>query len=84
MLSEIMAPKIQPDVIEDWLGEGVSMMRIVLIKVDPVIVKVTLTLDRMGWEKTSDLVRGESVEPMMMMMIQIAIWDRNQCEQMEN
>ena len=48
MLSEIMAPKIQPDVIEDWLGEGVSMMRIVLIKVDPVIVKVTLTLDRMG------------------------------------
>ena len=71
MLSEIMAPKNQPDVVEDWLGEGVSMMRIVLIKVDPVIVKVTLTLDRMGGEKTSNLVCGESVEPMMM-IIQIA------------
>ena len=48
MSNEILAPKNQPDVVEDWLGEGVSMMRIVLIKVDPVIVKVTLTLDRMG------------------------------------
>ena len=43
-----MAPRNQPDVVEDWLGEGVPMMRVVLFKVDPVIVKVTLTLDGMG------------------------------------
>ena len=49
MSTEILAPRNQPDVVEDWLGEGgVSMMRGVLFKVDPVIVKVTLTLDGMG------------------------------------
>ena len=63
-----MAPRNQPDVVEDWLGEGVSMMRVVLFKVDPVIVKVTLTLDGMGCEKTSNLVGGESVESMRMMI----------------
>ena len=63
-----MAPRNQPDVVEDWLGEGVSMMRVVLFKVDPVIVKVTLTLDGMGREKTSNLVGGESVESMRMMI----------------
>ena len=48
MSTEILAPRNQPDVVEDWLGEGVSRMRVVLFKVDPVIVKVTLTLDGMG------------------------------------
>ena len=40
----IMAPTDQPDVVEDWLREAISMMRVVILKVDPVIVIVTLIL----------------------------------------
>ena len=43
-----MAPRNQPDVVEDWLGEGVSMMRVVLLKMDPVIVIVTLAMFKGG------------------------------------
>ena len=39
-----MAPTDQPDVVEDWLREAISMMRVVILKVDPVIVIVTLIL----------------------------------------
>ena len=43
-----MAPTNQPDIVEDGLGECISMMRVVLLKVDPVIVIVTLTLEGRG------------------------------------
>ena len=42
-----MAPTNQPDIVEYWLRECISMMRVVLLKMDPVIVIVTLTLE--GW-----------------------------------
>ena len=45
--SDFMAATNQPDIVEYWLIEYISMMRVVLLKVDPVIVIVTLTLE--GW-----------------------------------
>lgn len=40
----LQVPTDRPDVVEDWLREAISMMRVVILKVDPVIVIVTLIL----------------------------------------
>ena len=41
---KLMAPTDRPDVVKDGFREAISMMREVILKVDPVIVIVTLIL----------------------------------------
>ena len=75
-----LSREIIPDVVEDWFVEVVSMvglmMREGLLIVEPVIVVVT----SVRWEKTANLVSGESVEPIMMSQGNDSVWDRNQEE----